>query len=84
MKKILLTFMVTLFIGTILTGCNKTIFDTTYEYDYAIICLPDGTIIEGTVEEWCDYEGEQLQVKIDGNIYLTSSYNCTLINKKDN
>ena len=36
MKKILLTFMVTLFIGTILTGCNKTSFYTTYEYDYAI------------------------------------------------
>jgi hypothetical protein len=64
-----------------LVGCgNYTMLDTTYTFDYAIIELPNGEIVEGEVEEWCDYEGEQLQVKMkNGDIYLTSTYHCTLI-----
>lgn len=64
-----------------LTGCNYQFIDTNYSYDYAIIQLQNGTVVEGEVESWRDYEGEQLQVKINGVTYLTSSYNCTLIDK---
>lgn len=66
-----------------LTGCgNRDMWDTVYTFDYAIIKLPNGEIVEGEVESWTDYEdGEQLQVTIDGQIYLTSTFNCTLINK---
>lgn len=39
-----------------LTGCNRQIVDLTYAYDYAIIALPNGEVIEGTVYSWRDYE----------------------------
>lgn len=64
-----------------LTGCNKQVFDFQYTFNYAIIQLPNGEIVEGKVQSWNDYEGEQLQVKIDGVVYLTSSYHCTLMDK---
>ena len=65
-----------------LIGCNKDIIDTVYTFDYAIIKLPNGEIVEGEVDKWIDYEdGDQLQVTIDGKIYLTSTLNCTLIQK---
>ena len=61
---------------------NKDLFDTVYNYDYAIIQLPNGEIIEGKVEKWTDYEdGDQLQIKIDGVIYLVHSNNASLIRK---
>lgn len=82
MKKrtLALILAATLTIGG-LTGCgNKDMWDTVYTFDYAIIKLPNGEIIEGEVDKWTDYEdGDQLQVTIDGKIYLTSTLNCTLI-----
>lgn len=64
-----------------LSGCgNKQIFDTTYTFTRAIISLPDGTVIDGKVESWKDYEdGDQIQVKIDGVTYLVHSSNICLI-----
>ena len=63
-----------------LTSCNYQVMDLTYSYDYAIIKLQNGKIVEGKVQQWRDYDdGEQLQVKIDGVTYLTNSFNCTLI-----
>lgn len=78
MKKILVVVaMVALMVA--LTGCNKTIFDTTYTFDEAIVRLADGTIVRGEVEKWDDYEGDQIQVKIDGVTYLVHAENITLI-----
>ncbi len=64
-----------------LSGCgNKQIFDTTYTFNRAIISLPDGTVIDGKVERWTDYEdGDQIQVRIDGVTYLVHSSNICLI-----
>lgn len=63
-----------------LTACNRQIVDLTYAYDYAIIALPNGEVIEGTVYSWRDYEdGDQIQVCIDGVTYLCHSSNVTLI-----
>lgn len=63
-----------------LTSCNYQVLDLTYSYDYAIIKLQNGKIVEGKVQQWRDYEdGEQLQVTVDGVTYLTNSFNCTLI-----
>lgn len=81
MKKRIVAFLLglTLTIST-LTGCgNKDVWDMVYTFDYAIIKLPNGEVVEGRVQSWTDYEGEQLQIKINGETYLTSSINCTLI-----
>ena len=66
-------------IAVALTGCNKQVIDLNYRFDRAIIQLPNGEVIEGKLNSWRDYDGEQLQVNIDGTLYLVSSYNCVLI-----
>lgn len=79
MKK-LNVFTIGLLICLALSGCNQQIFDTTYRYDRAIISLPDGTVVEGKVSSWKDYEdGDQLQIVIDGVTYLTHATNVCLI-----
>lgn len=63
-----------------LTGCNKQLVDLTYAYDYAIISLPNGDVVEGKVQSWTDFEdGDQIQVKIDGVTYLVHSNSAALI-----
>ena len=59
-----------------LVGClglcscgNYRVFDTTFTYSWAQIKLPDGTIVQGKVDNWTDYEGDQLQITIDGTTY---------------
>ena len=42
------------------------------------IKLPDGTIIEGKVDNWTDYEGDQLQITIDGTTYLVHAANAIM------
>ena len=78
MKKIiLLTFCVLLAFG--FSACNYQAVDLQFSYNYAYIRLQNGEVVEGKVESWRDYDGEQLQVRIDGIVYLTNSYNCTLV-----
>ena len=62
----------------LMTGCNKQVIDLTYEYSQAQIKMPDGTVIEGKVDSWNDYEGDQLQVKNNGTTYLAHSSNVVL------
>ena len=66
-----------------LSACgNKTFLDTTYTFNKAILTLPTGEVIEGNVQTWNDYEdGDQIQVKIDGTIYLVHSSNVVLISE---
>ena len=81
-KKIVALLLGLILTMSTLTGCgNQDVWDTVYTFDYAIIELPNGEIVEGEVQSWCDYEGEQLQVKINGVTYLTSSAKCILIAK---
>ena len=63
----------------LLTGCNRQVIDLTYQYDRAVIAMPDGSVVQGTVESWKDYDGDQLQVKIDGVTYLTHAENVVLM-----
>lgn len=79
-KKIIALIISIIMVIVILCGCgNKVLFDTTYTFRYAIISAPNGEIIEGRVESWKDYDGEQLQITIDGNTYLVSSFNVILM-----
>ena len=76
---LLVTILVTVLV---MSGCNKQMVDLTYSYERAIICLPNGEIVEGRVTSWTDFEdGDQLQVRIDGKTYLVHSSNVVLISK---
>lgn len=76
----IITFVALTISIIMLTGCgNKQIIDTTYSYKYAIIETGNG-VIEGKVESWTDYEdGDQIQVKINGTVYLVHSSRITLM-----
>ena len=80
MKKIALIIFLAIILVSC-TGCyNKQLFDTTYHYDRAIVYLPNGEIVEGRVSSWKDFDdGDSIQVKIDGKMYLTHISNVCLI-----
>lgn len=64
----------------LLTGCNKQVFDVTYNYNKAMVKMPDGSVVSGKCDSWKDYEdGDQIQVVIDGTPYLTHATNVVLI-----
>ena len=68
----------TLSLSLLLSGCNKTIFDTKYGFDKSLIFGYDSAIILD-VKDWKDYSGEQLQLITNDNFaLLTSSFdtNC--------
>lgn len=81
MKKKLLVGLIGIVTLLGLVGCNKQIIDTTYSFDKAIINLPNGEIIEGKVDSWKDYEGDQIQIKIDGKTYLVHAEDIVLISE---
>jgi hypothetical protein len=75
MKIKILLVIATVFL---LTGCNKTIWDTTYTYKTAY-CNYGGEQFELEIRQWNDYGGEQIQVKdYNGDVYLISANNCYL------
>lgn len=81
MKKCITAILV---IGTMfcMAGCNRQLIDTTYNYTYGYIELPNGECIEGAVQSWTDYsDGDQIQVKIDGITYLTDTTRVVLTTK---
>lgn len=85
MKKFLAVILVIVALFTVvsISGCNRWVIDTNYTFDRAILILPNGEIIEGKVQKWTDYEdGDQIQVQIDGTVYLVHSSNIVLINDK--
>lgn len=78
--KRILILVIVLLMSILLVSCNKQLIDTTYRYSRAILRLPDGTVIDGAVESWTDYEdGDQIQVVIDGVPYLVHSSNVALM-----
>ena len=81
MKKILAILLVIIFV-LFCVGCNKQLVDLKYSFNYAIIGLPNGEVIEGKVQSWTDFEdGDQIQVKIDGITYLVHSSNVVLMDR---
>ena len=81
MKKIILILVVSIFVIS-LSGCNRQIIDTVYSFDEAVVRLPDDTVIRGKVDSWKDFsDGDQIQVKIDGDTYLVHSSDIVLIHK---
>lgn len=70
--------------STLLTGCgNYDMLDTKYTYNKAIIFGENSaTIVD--VKQWGDYEGEQIQIRTEGDMYiLTSSFDTKLIDDRE-
>ena len=83
MKKLIAILLAIAMVISLCCGCgNRTVFDTTWTFERAIIFLPDGEKIEGAISSWTDYESsDMLQVTIDGATYLTHSTNVILISE---
>ena len=77
--KIIAVVLVLIF-AILLSGCNQQIIDTTFSFNYGTVYSPSGEVVaQGKVQSWADFEdGDQLQVKIDGVMYLTHSSNIVL------
>lgn len=81
MKKRVFCLLFALIMLLALSACgNRQLIDTTYTFNKAIISLPNGTVVEGKVTSWKDYEdGDQIQVAIDGTTYLLHASNVALV-----
>lgn len=83
MKKIAAAFLIFIFVlgAFTMTGCNKQIVDLNYKYNYAIVSLMNGELIEGEISSWNDYnDSDMIQVIFtDGNIYYSHGSNILLI-----
>lgn len=83
MKKKLLGAILALGMVFSMAGCNYQVVDLTYNYNYAIISLPNGEVIEGKVDSWRDYEdGDQIQVTISGTTYLVHAADAVLMTEE--
>jgi len=81
MKRKIFIVLTTLLI-LLLTACNKQIFDTTWNFDYAYIKMPDGSVIQGKVDSWDDFDdSDAVQIKINGVTYLTHYCNVVMVDK---
>ena len=59
---------------------NRQLFDLKNRFNYGIIRLPSGEVVEGKVSSWYDFDdSDAVQVTIDGKTYLTHYSNVVLI-----
>ena len=72
-------FLITRNARNILYNGNEQVFDTNWRYDWAILQLGNGELIEGTITSWKDFsESDMIQFTMDGITYLTHSSNVIL------
>ena len=83
MKKFIAVILALIMSLSLVACGNKDMWDPVYTFDYAIIRIANGDVVEGEVVTWNDYEGDSIQVTIktdDGELtYLTHICNVTLI-----
>ena len=67
----------------ILFNGNEQVFDTNWKYEWAIIQLGNGELIEGRISSWRDFnESDCVQFTMDGITYLTHYSNVILCSKQ--
>jgi len=58
---------------------NEQIIDTNWRYNWGILQLGNGELIEGTITSWKNFsESDMIQFTMDGITYLTHSSNVIL------
>ena len=80
MKKILCVILI-IALALVMVGCNKTVIDVKYHFNYAYVSLPDGSSVEGAVKAWDDYDdSDMMQVTFtDGRTFYTHASNIVLV-----
>jgi hypothetical protein len=85
MKKVIMCVMlaVMLIMGvTAYAWGNQSWFDTTWSFEYVQIAMPDGSVVQGSVQSWKDYEdSDVVQVQVNDKVYLTHYMNVVLISE---
>ena len=81
---VLIAIIVALVVGWLIyweaTHGNRQLVDLKNRFNYAIIRLPNGEVVEGRVTSWLDYDdSDVVQIKIEGRTYLTHYSNVCLI-----
>lgn len=84
MKKIIsiALLLCVIFVCSACTVGNNKRYDSNYTFKHAIILLPNGSNVEGSVEWWTDFDdGDEVQIKMNGKVYLTHYSNVVLISE---
>lgn len=81
MKKILCVLLVIVMIFS-LTACNYNLIDTSWDFNYAYITMPNGEIVEVTINSWTEDENSVTIKGDDGQVYSVSYHNCLLTKEK--
>ena len=79
MKKVIIFAILLVLVVSILCSCNMQLMDITYNFDYAYVALPNGTVVEGKVDSWIDYESDAIQIVIKGKTYVTHYSNVVMV-----
>lgn len=67
----------------ILFNGNEQVFDTNWKYEWAIIQLGNGELIEGHISSWKDFnDSDCVQFTMDGITYLTHYTNVILCSEQ--
>lgn len=87
MKKFLLVLLVVNVLS--LTGCwgNRDIFDdvtpSSNTWTYAEVQMPDGTVKEGVIKSWADYDsGDAIKIIFVDGTEIITSYNKAVLSKR--
>ena len=67
----------------ILFGGNEQVFDTNWRYEWVIVQLGNGELLEGEITSWRDFDkSDMIQFTMNGITYLTHSSNVILCTSK--
>lgn len=80
MKKIICMILAVVICLSLVACGNQQLFDTTFTFESAQVKMPDGSVVEGKVSSWKDYDdSDAVQLVIDGKTYYTHLSNVVLI-----
>lgn len=81
MSKKIAVVLITILAMCTLAGCGNQKFFGDNTYRYAIIALPDGTVVKGELEYWCAYGDNRFHVTVNGQSYFTSTVNIVMMSE---
>lgn len=68
------------YIPNVVHGGNRQVMDTKYNFQWAIIELGNGELLEGTVVSWCDYaDSDAVQVTMEDGTTILTHYSKILL-----